>query len=151
MNWKGANDGPKWVPVIEQVETSLGISVDLLSRMAFEESSFLPARIDGTQASPAGALGILQLMPKFFPEVTAPIPFSDDSVRTQIIRAGQYVHSLYVRFGTWAEALAAYNFGPGNEKKYLAHRIAGLPTETQNYVTQILADVPMADSTGVPS
>jgi soluble lytic murein transglycosylase-like protein len=147
MDWKSANDGPKWVPFINLVESSLAIPPDLLARMAFQESSFLPARIDGTQPSPAGALGILQLMPQFFVEVRAPIPFSESSVQSQIRRAGQYLVSLHARFGDWAEALAAYNFGPGNEDKYLQHKIAGLPAETTNYVTEILADVPMAAPT----
>lgn len=143
IEWRTANEGQTWVPVISQVEASIGIPTGLLSRMAFEESSFIDARVRGIEASPAGALGILQLMPAFFPCVHAPIPFSDDSVKTQIIRAGQYLHQLYVRFGDWAEALAAYNFGPGNEEKYLDHRISGLPTETQNYVSGILADIPV--------
>lgn len=152
MKWQEANAAPKWIPGIMQVETVLGIPALLLCRMAFQESSFLPARIDGTEASPAGALGILQLMPQFFPEVTAPVPFSDDAVRAQILRAAQYLVALHARFGSWTEALAAYNFGPGNEEKYLAHKIAGLPTETLNYVSEILADVPLsAFSPGVPA
>lgn len=149
IDWRTANEGPTWIPIISQVETSLGIPSGLLSRMAFEESSFIDQRIRGTEPSPAGALGILQLMPEFFPCVHAPIPFSDDTVKTQIIRAGQYLHQLYVRFGDWAEALAAYDFGPRNEEKYLVHRISGLPTETQNYVSEILADVPVPN--GAPA
>lgn len=151
MNWRLANDGPKWVPVINRTELALGIPADLLARMAFQESSFRPDVIDGSHASPAGALGILQLEPAFFPAVYAPIPFTDDSVKTQIVRAGQYLMSLYHRFGTWAEALAAYNYGPGNEEKFLDHRISGLPKETVDYYTEILADVPPPPSTGVPA
>jgi soluble lytic murein transglycosylase-like protein len=147
-DWRQANEGPTWIPVIAQVEQVIGIPPGLLARMAFQESSFLDRRIRGLEASPAGALGILQLMPQFFPCVHAPIPFSDDSVKTQIIRAGQYLVQLHTRLGDWAEALAAYNFGPGNEEKYLAHRVS-LPEETQNYVTEILADVPVASTQGM--
>ena len=82
-------------------------------------------------------------MPQFFDAVRRPIPFDDDTVRTQIARAGIYLKQQYTRFGDWAEALAAYNYGPGNEEKYLEHRITGLPIETQNYVSKILADVPV--------
>lgn len=143
LDWHTANEGAKWVPELNAIEDAMHIPHDLLARMAFEESSFLERRIRGLEASPAGALGILQLMPQFFPCVHAPIPYSDDSVRTQIVRAAQYFASLHTRFGDWAEALAAYNFGPGNEEKYLQHRLAGLPEETLNYVSQILADVPI--------
>jgi soluble lytic murein transglycosylase-like protein len=142
MIWSEANDGPKWVPVIEHIESALGIPPGLLARMAFQESSFLPDVINGTKPSPVGALGILQLMPEFFPEVRNPIPFPDDVVAEQINRAGQYLVELYERFGSWVEALAAYNFGPGNEDKYLEHKIAGLPQQTINYVSEIIKDVP---------
>lgn len=143
IDWKNAGDGPKWIPIITQVEEALDLPTGLLARMAFQESSFRPGVIDGTIPSPPGALGILQLMPQFFPAVNRPIPFSDDAVKSQIIAAGVYVKQQYTRFGDWAEALAAYNYGPGNEEKYLEHRIAGLPIETQNYVSEILADVPV--------
>lgn len=148
MNWKAANYGPKWVPKINQVEALMGIIPDLLARMAFQESSFRTEVIDGSRASPAGALGILQLMPQFFPSTHMPMPYSDATVLEQIKDAASDLVQLHHRFGDWAEALAAYNFGPGNEDKYLKHKIAGLPVETTNYVTEILADVPAARPTG---
>jgi soluble lytic murein transglycosylase-like protein len=112
--------------------------------MAFQESSFKPAVIDGTEASAPGALGILQLMPQFWSTVRRPIPFTDDDTHAQIVQAAGFVAELHAKYGDWAETLAAYNFGPGNEDKYLQHKIAGLPAETKNYVSKILADVPAA-------
>lgn len=141
IDWRQANDGPKWIPVIRGVEKDLSLPTDLLCRMAFEESSFRRDVIEGVRQSPAGALGIMQLMPQDFPSVHT-IPFDDAAVTLQIRDAGLYIAHLYERFGTWSEALAAYDFGPGNEDKYLRHKIAGLPTETKDYVSQILADVP---------
>jgi soluble lytic murein transglycosylase-like protein len=146
MDWKQANDGPKWVPVINQMEKVLGIPPDLLARMAFQESSFRTEVIDGSHASPAGALGILQLEPRYFTSTHMSIPYNDDAVKEQINQAAEYLIQLYDRFGDWAKSLAAYNFGPGNEEKYLAHTIQTLPTETLNYVTEILADVPVGES-----
>jgi soluble lytic murein transglycosylase-like protein len=143
MNWQEANDGPKWIPVITVIEKGLGIPPGLLSRMAFQESSFRTDVIDGTHASPAGALGILQLEPPFFTEVDNPTPFTPDVIKQQIIRSGQYLVELYGRFKDWSEALAAYNFGPGNEDKYLEHKISGLPQETLDYVSDITKDVPV--------
>jgi soluble lytic murein transglycosylase-like protein len=148
MDWKNANEGPKWVPVINQVELALDLPKNLLARMAFQESSFRADIIDGTHCSPAGALGILQLEPEYFPSANVPIPFSDDSVKTQIIRSGQYLLSLYRRFNSWPDALEAYNWGPGNEDKYLDHR-AIMPTETSDYVKEVTADVPVPGQTGV--
>lgn len=145
-DWRQVGEGPRWVPYIRRIEDSLGIPRDLLARMAFQESSFREEVIRGAKASGPGALGILQLLPQYFNCVHAPIPYTDESVKAQILRAGQYLIALYARFHDWGEALAAYNFGPGNEEKYLEHKIKGLPSETKNYVKCILADVPMTDS-----
>lgn len=141
-NWREVLDGPKWIPVINQAEIVYGIPKDLLCRMAYQESSFKPAVIAGIEKSPVGALGILQLMPRFWSTVRVPIPFSDDAIHAQIVQAAGFVSTLHAKYGDWAEALAAYNFGPGNEDEYLHHKIAGLPAQTTNYVTQILTDVP---------
>lgn len=140
-DWLTANDGPKWIPIIRQVEQSLGIPAGLLCRMAFQESSFRTDVVDGTHQSPAGALGILQLMPQYFTSTHASVPYDDYAVNTQIEDSGHYLVGLRNRFGSWSEALAAYNFGPGNEDKYLRRKIAELPDETKNYVAEILADV----------
>jgi Transglycosylase SLT domain len=114
------------------------VSADGLSRIALPAGNHFSKEKSGP-----GALGILQLMPQFFHEVRVPIPFSDEATRSQIVRAGTYLVQLRREFNSWAEALAAYNYGPGNEEKYLNHKIAGLPKETTDYVTQILNDVPI--------
>lgn len=138
--WKSAGAGPEWVPVLNAVEQQDGIPPDLLARVAYQESRFREDIIRGTTASGAGALGIMQLMPAYFPAVNAPIPFSDAAVTNQITAAGAYLAQLYQQFGSWTLALAAYNAGPGNVQKY-----GGIPPfpETQNYVAQITADVPV--------
>jgi soluble lytic murein transglycosylase-like protein len=143
--WQNAGEGPTWVPVINQTEASLGIPPNLLARMAYQESRFRQSVIDGTTPSPAGALGILQLMPQYFKSVQVPRPFTPADTQAQITEAGQDLASLYNTFGDWATALAAYNWGPGNVQEFLAGTLSGIPTETQNYVKQILADVPVAD------
>ena len=48
------------------------------------------------------------------------------------------------QFGNWADALAAYNWGPGNVKKKGS---AAAPVETQNYFGQILADLGIGGTT----
>lgn len=144
LGWQNTNQGGTWVPVINQTEAALGIPPNLLARMAYQESSFKQSVIDGTQASSAGALGILQLMPQFFSTVNVPRPFSAADTQAQITQAGQQLVALYNEFNDWALALAAYNDGAGNINAYLAGSRA-LPAETANYVSAILADVPVAD------
>lgn len=139
VEWKNVGEGPTWVPLLNQVEGQYGLPADLLARVAYQESSFREGVIRGTTASSAGALGIMQLEPAYFSSVRAAVPFSDSDVRAQIDQAAQNLSSLYNEFGDWSLALAAYNAGAGNVKKY-----GGVPpfTETQNYVADITADVP---------
>lgn len=138
-SWKNVAEGSTWVPVLNATEQNYGLPADLLARVAYQESHFRESIIRGIQASPAGALGIMQLEPVYFSTVRVRPPFSDADVRAQIDQAAQQLQSLYGQFGDWSLALAAYNAGAGNVRKY-----GGIPpfTETQNYVAQISADVP---------
>jgi soluble lytic murein transglycosylase-like protein len=140
--WANANEGPVWVPVINQTESSLGIPTNLLARMAYQESSFLPDVINGTVPSSAGALGILQLMPQYNTSVQVPVPFSTSDTQAQITQAGQDLLSLYNQFNDWGVAVAAYNAGAGTIQAVLAGT-QSMPSETSNYVADILADVPV--------
>lgn len=140
VGWKNVGSASTWLPVIAQAEQSYGLPTDLLARMAYQESHFRESIIRGTQTSPAGALGILQLMPQYFQSVNVPVPFSDEDVQAQINEAAKQMQTLYGQFSDWHLALAAYNAGAGNVRKY-----GGIPpfTETQNYVSEITADVPV--------
>lgn len=150
-SWQQSSNAQKWAPVLAAAEQANGLPQNLLARQAYAESAYKQAVIDGTQASPAGALGILQLMPQYFDTVQRPIPFSDQDTTDQINQAAAQMAGLYQQLlplaqssGTnpWALALAGYNAGAGNVQKY-----GGVPpfAETQNYVTSILADVPAAN------
>ena len=138
-SWKNVGQGYTWIPYIAQAEIQYGLPTDLLSRMAYQESSFDENIIRGIRASPAGALGILQMMPQYFSSVNAPRPYADSDVIAQINQAGEHMASLYSSTKSWPLALAAYNAGLGNVQKY-----KGIPPfpETQNYVAKISADVP---------
>jgi len=116
-------------------EAQYGIPTDLLARQGFQESSFLPAVIYGTETSSAGAQGIAQ----FEPATAAQYGVTNPNDPTQAIPGqGAYLKALYNQFGSWSLALAAYDAGPSNVTTY-----GGIPPfpETQNYVAQILADV----------
>lgn len=141
--WQSVDEGPTWVPVINQTEAALGIPANLLARMAYQESHFRPDIISGVNASSAGALGILQLMPQYFSTVRRSVPFSASDTVDQINEAGQLLVSLYNHFQDWTLAIAAYNAGAGNVSKYLNGITAQLPKQTQNYVADVIADVPV--------
>jgi len=141
--WKSVKDGPIWVPVLNAAEAQYGIPPDLLARMAYQESHFRPEIIDGTVTSSAGALGIMQLMPQYFGTVNRPRPFTGQDTGAQIQEAAAELARLYDHFGDWALAVAGYNDGQGNVDKYRAGTRA-LPDETYSYVSEVLADVPVA-------
>jgi Soluble lytic murein transglycosylase and related regulatory proteins (some contain LysM/invasin domains) len=130
--WKGSTNAQRYLPALNAAESAYGIPRDLLARVAYQESRFRDDIVSGQLKSSAGAVGIMQIVPKWHPDVNAYDPLAS------INYAASYLKSLFKQFGSWQKALAAYNFGPGN----LA---AGkpLPTETKNYVAQITADVPV--------
>lgn len=144
--WKSVNLAPQWVPVINAAESQYGIPADLLARMAYQESRYRQDVIDGTTASPAGALGILQLMPRYFTTVQRPVPFTTQDTGDQINEAAGELSRLYSHFQDWGLAVAAYNDGQANIDAYVAGS-RQLPSETVNYVSDVLADVPIPSAT----
>lgn len=122
------------ISMLHAAEDKYGIPRDLLARQAYQESRFRPDIIDGTTKSPAGAEGFMQIVPAYHPDVD---PLDTPAA---IDYAGKIMAGWYNQFGSWDLALAAYNAGPGNVKKY-GNAVPPF-TETQNYVAQIMGDVP---------
>lgn len=146
-----AANAKKWAPAIASAESRYGLPAGLLARQALEESAYRSSIIDGTEASSAGALGILQLEPRYFQSVRGPRPFTDADTLAQIDEAAREDARLYRVYGAWPLALAAYNWGEGDLDQWLTAGgtltdTSGWPRQTQNYVAQITADVPAAVS-----
>ena len=106
-----------------------GVSPALLTAVARAESGF-----DAGARSPAGALGLMQLMPGTARELGVDPMNPAEAVDG----AARLLSSHLSRFGTIELALAAYNAGPGAVQKH-----GGVPPyrETQNYVTKIMAEL----------
>ena len=136
--WMTAGQGPIYQPTFATVEQNNGIPPNLLYRLGYQESHFRQDIIDGSTRSSAGAVGIMQLMPQFFPSAGV-------DPQADIATAGAYLAQLYNQFGDWQLAVAAYNDGPGNINSYLAGN-KELPLETENYVADVFADVPVQGS-----
>jgi soluble lytic murein transglycosylase-like protein len=83
--------------------------------------------------SPRGAVGVFQLMPSTARRMGLNPYTLDGNIKGGIM----YYKSMYKMFGSMELALAAYNAGPGNVKKYKA-----VPPfrETKRYVARIVAD-----------
>jgi soluble lytic murein transglycosylase-like protein len=141
MSWLTQGAAATWLPVLNETEIKYGIPTNLLARVAYQECRFRPDIISGATKSPVGAVGIMQLMPQFFAG-------AGGDPRHDIDTAGSYLANLHARFGDWQLALAAYNWGPGHVNQCVRddQGIDQMPTETQNYVTEICADVPVPGS-----
>jgi soluble lytic murein transglycosylase-like protein len=134
--WKRSANAAKFLPSLHAVEDANDLPRDLLARVAYQESHFRDDIISGAKVSSAGAVGIMQLIPKWHPSVDPLNPYD------AISYAGQYLRQLFNQFGSWKLALAAYNWGPGNVAKYV-NRPDQWPQETLHYVSEITKDVPV--------
>lgn len=113
--------------LFDAAEAKYGLPDGLLSAVAKTESSYDPDAV-----SPAGARGLMQIMPGTARELGV-----DPSDPAQAVDGAARLLSKHLdRFGSLPLALAAYNAGPGNVSKY-----GGVPpfTETQNYVRRVSA------------
>ncbi|MBR0660505.1 lytic transglycosylase domain-containing protein, partial [Neoroseomonas oryzicola] len=87
--------------------------------------------------SPAGAMGLMQVMPGTYRELQARYNLGPDPYHPyDSIQAGAaYLREMYELYGNPA-FLAAYNAGPRRLEEYLWGG-RGLPNETRNYVSRI--------------
>ncbi len=118
----------QWDDVLVREALAQGVDPSLLRGVMIAESGG-----DPTAVSPAGAQGLMQLMPETARGLGVRNPFDP----AQSVRGGaQYLRTLLDRFGGDVErALAAYNAGPGAVERY-----DGVPpyAETQSYVRRVL-------------
>jgi len=140
--WELPKTADPYLVEIRNAEATNGLPFNLLGRLLYQESRYRPDIISGATPSPAGALGIAQIVPKWHPNVNPLDPVA--SIRY----AGRFLAQLKKQLGTWDKAVAGYNTGAGNVQKALAKAsnsggdwLAFVADETKKYVTQIFADV----------
>ncbi|MHB1209895.1 MAG: NlpC/P60 family protein [Acidimicrobiales bacterium] len=117
----------EYVSTIENAASTNGVPASLLAALIAHESSFNPNAV-----SSAGAQGIAQFMP-----ATAAGMGVNPFDPTEAINGAARLLSAYTsKFGSYTNALAAYNAGPTAVTRY-----GGVPPypETQAYVPTVLA------------
>jgi soluble lytic murein transglycosylase-like protein len=125
----GANaESSEYESLINQAAARYGLDPAVLHGLIQQESGF-----DPTATSSAGASGLTQLMPGTASSLGVANPLNP----AESIEGGaRYLSRLMGEFGgSTADALAAYNAGPGAVQQY-----GGIPpyAETQSYVSKVL-------------
>jgi len=132
--------GGPYQSTIAAAESANGIPEFLLARLLWQESRFRPDIISCQTKSSVGAEGIAQ----FMPATAAGFKINPCDPVQAINAAGKYLAQLFGMFGSWTLALYAYNWGPGNVRKWVNGQVSAMPAETSNYAGQILADLSSA-------
>ncbi len=105
-----------------------GIPKDLFARLIQQESNWHQDAI-----SPAGAIGLAQLMP----DTARRLGVDPLDPKSNLEGGARYLKQQYARFGSWKLAIAAYNAGPEAVDSY--DDVPPYP-ETVAYVRAILGE-----------
>lgn len=136
---EGSDGGQQYDALIEQAAARNGLDPALLHGLIEQESGFDPSAQSG-----AGAMGLTQLMPGTASSMGVANPLDP----AESIEGGaRYLSQLMGEFGgNTADALAAYNAGPGAVRQY-----GGVPpySETQSYVSKVLGYAEASRQSGV--
>jgi hypothetical protein len=122
--------GHKYEDMVIKEAQRVGLDPSIAVHALYKETGNL--KNPETAKSSAGAIGVMQLMPKTAKELGVDPLVPEDNVRGGVM----YLKKMYDKYQDPTLALAAYNAGPGRLDKALksGQGISGLSRETQNYV-----------------
>ena len=113
--------------LIDQVAQKVSLAPELIRSIVAAESDFQPHAV-----SPAGAQGLMQLMPATAKELGVEDSFDAEQ---NLLGGSVYIKQLLKKYdGDLDKALAAYNWGPGNVDRKGLDR---MPEETRNYLSKV--------------
>jgi len=122
--------GHKYEDAVVKEAQRLGVDPQLALHVLYKETGNL--KNPETARSKAGALGVMQLMPRTAKELGVDPMNPEENIRGGVV----YLKKMMDQFNDPTLALAAYNAGPGRVNQILrsGRGIEALPRETQNYI-----------------
>lgn len=129
-----ADEVERWRPLIAEASGRFAIPVPWIKRVMSAESRGRTTLGGRPITSPAGAMGLMQLMPGTWAEMRSRLGLGRDphDPRDNILAGTAYLRLMYDRFG-YPGLFGAYNAGPARYAEYLAGA-RGLPAETRLYL-----------------
>ena len=127
----------RWAPLIAEAAKRFAIS-EAWIRAVMRAESGGQTMLDGRPiTSPAGAMGLMQLMPETYAELRARIGLGSNPYdpHDNIIAGAAYLRQMFDRYG-YPALFAAYNAGPERFEAY-AQDSENLPAETWNYLEKL--------------
>jgi hypothetical protein len=127
-----------WGPYVVEASRRFDVPETWIREVMQVESAGYQFRATGElTVSPAGAMGLMQLMPETYDEMRGRYNLGPDAYEPHdnILAGSAYLREMYDAFGAPA-FLAAYNAGPARLQDYLVHN-KPLPDETRRYVWMI--------------
>ena len=123
-----------WAETITEASRRFAIPEPWIRSVIQAESGGQSKRDGSPITSPAGAIGLMQLMPDTYREMRESHGLGPDPAdpRDNILAGTAYLRAMLDRFGPTG-MFAAYNAGPGRYEQSLRGR--PLPAETRHYLT----------------
>jgi soluble lytic murein transglycosylase-like protein len=126
-----------YAPLVAEASQRFGIPEGWIWAVMRAES-----RGNSRAVSPAGAMGLMQIMPGTWAMLTQRHRLGSDpfDIRANILGGTAYLRAMWDRYGDISLMLAAYNAGPRRADDYARGR-RRLPAETMSYVARISASL----------
>jgi hypothetical protein len=146
----GTPDDP-WGPHVREAAARFRVPELWIREVMLQESG---GRLYDADALPitshAGAMGLMQVMPRTFDTLRARYGLGDDPYepRDNILAGAAYIREMHDRYGA-PGFLAAYNAGPDRVDAVIAG-VTVLPDETENYLAAIAPRLGLAGSVSGP-
>jgi hypothetical protein len=140
LAWPGAvraDPLDRWTPHVAEASVRFGVPAEWIRRVMRAESGGRTMLAGRPIVSPAGAMGLMQLMPGTWADMRARFGLGPDphDPRDNILAGTAYLRLMYDRFG-YPGLFAAYNAGPERYARHLATGQA-LPAETVAYMAAV--------------